>query len=476
MAATPILGLTYIEEGSEVARPTTNNNMLILDGAVGLNGVVQITASENIAAGDLVNFHNSTGIKARKAYNTAAQTGAAYAVCIGAVLSGAVGNFKVSPGYITKTAHGFTVGDKLYLSNTAGAFTNVKPSEFNGGRVVQEVGIAVDANTIHWIGRQDWDVPLRRGTINFSGGTPTVQALFRGDGDPATLGPVIVSNLGAPKPILFCSAADDSGSPGYLTTGNQVGGFYFSPYDADNSEFASPPAGITASAGDDHAAGYFPLTLFLSPNQGTFGLLLKDAIAARNYPLISSFSSGALPRVDQGVVQAWGGTILSDNAEHAHSGTPGSELLHTLTLPADTINATGAGDYLIIRAHFSLHGNVLSTKKAKIVWGTPGSGGTTLLETTLAGLGVGLANHLMLEVKVVVRDPVSDRIVSVGVINGPATAGGGGVTQGLASTVVTPGFASAVPFEFHGELAGSTNASGDIVLESCSVELHRLGE
>lgn len=179
--------------------------------------------------------------------------------------------------------------------------------------------------------------------------------------------------------------------------------------------------------------------------------------------------------MDQGVVEAWGGTILSDNAEHAHSGTAGSELLGTLTLPADTLNTTGPGDYLTIRAHYSLHGNVLSTKKAKIVWGTPGSGGTTLLETTLAGLGVGLNNHLMLEVRVTVRDAASDRVVAVGVINGPATAGGG-TTQGIAATVVTPGFASAVPFKFYGELAGSTNASGDIVLESCSVELHRLGE
>jgi len=80
-----------------------------------------------------------------------------------------------------------------------------------------------------------------------------------------------------------------------------------------------------------------------------------------------------------------------------------------------------------------------------------------------------------LEVRVTVRDAASDRIVAVGSIQGPAGAGGGTV-QGIASTVVTPDFGTAIPFKFYGELAGSSNASGDIVLESCSVELHRLGE
>ncbi len=98
-----------------------------------------ITTSENLAAGDLVNLWDSTGIKARKADATTAGKEA-----VGFVLS-AYASFPESAliyfeGKITGLT-GLTVGAKYYLDTTAGLITTTPPSSTNN--VSQYVGTAV---------------------------------------------------------------------------------------------------------------------------------------------------------------------------------------------------------------------------------------------------------------------------------------------------------------------------------------------
>lgn len=96
-----------------------------------------IEASENLAAGDLVNVHNSSGAKVRKADATTAGK-EAHGFVLAAVTSGqnAVVYFEGSNAQVT----GLTPGVQ-YLSTSPGLSTNTPPS--GSGNVVQRVGLAV---------------------------------------------------------------------------------------------------------------------------------------------------------------------------------------------------------------------------------------------------------------------------------------------------------------------------------------------
>ena len=57
-------------------------------------------------------------------------------------------------GMVYKASHGFTVGVPLYLSNTAGQFTETAPS--GDGDIVRVVGYAIGANNIYFDPDKTW--------------------------------------------------------------------------------------------------------------------------------------------------------------------------------------------------------------------------------------------------------------------------------------------------------------------------------
>lgn len=112
-----------------------------------------IQASENLAAGDWVNVHNSSGARVRKADATTAGK-EAHGFVLAAVTSG--NNATVYFEGSNTQVSGQTPGD-VFLSTTAGAGSSSAPS--GSGNVVQRVGVAVSATA-----------------VNFERGTPLVLA------------------------------------------------------------------------------------------------------------------------------------------------------------------------------------------------------------------------------------------------------------------------------------------------------------
>jgi hypothetical protein len=106
--------------------------------------VAVVAASENLAAGDFVNIHNSTGAKVRKADATTAGK-EAHGFVLGAVTSG--NNATV---YFEGTNTGVTgaTPGPVYLSATAGLSTSTAPS--SSGNVVQRLGVAVSATAVNF--------------------------------------------------------------------------------------------------------------------------------------------------------------------------------------------------------------------------------------------------------------------------------------------------------------------------------------
>lgn len=104
-----------------------------------------IAASENLAAGDLVNIHNSSGAKVRKADASAAGK-EAHGFVLAAVTAPASATvyFEGSNAQISGATPGV-----LYLSATVpGGFTSTAPS--GTGQVVQRVGVATEATSLNF--------------------------------------------------------------------------------------------------------------------------------------------------------------------------------------------------------------------------------------------------------------------------------------------------------------------------------------
>jgi hypothetical protein len=57
-------------------------------------------------------------------------------------------------GFFYKSAHGFTIGLPLYISNTEGAFTNTRPTGSND--YVRVIGYATSANHIYFDPDKTW--------------------------------------------------------------------------------------------------------------------------------------------------------------------------------------------------------------------------------------------------------------------------------------------------------------------------------
>lgn len=112
---------------------------------VGIGADTALTqASENLAAGDLVNVWNSSGARARKADATTAGKEA-----VGFVLS-AVTSGQNATVYFEGTVTGLTgltIGARYYVSAAAaGQVTDTPPSA--AGNVVQYVGTAITATSL----------------------------------------------------------------------------------------------------------------------------------------------------------------------------------------------------------------------------------------------------------------------------------------------------------------------------------------
>lgn len=102
-----------------------------------------MTASEAISAGDIVNVHDSTGAKVRKADATATgKNGVGFAPS--AISNGASGTINFE-GTISGLS-GLTIGATYYLATTAGGITETPPS--GSGNVVQKVGTAISATEL----------------------------------------------------------------------------------------------------------------------------------------------------------------------------------------------------------------------------------------------------------------------------------------------------------------------------------------
>jgi hypothetical protein len=118
-----------------------------LDASVMPTGVgpatVTITASEALSAGDVINVHDSTGPKVRKADATSVGKEAH-----GFVLA-AVANAASATVYLSGTLSGLTgltVGANYFLATTAGGVTATPPSA--AGNVNQYIGRAVSTSAI----------------------------------------------------------------------------------------------------------------------------------------------------------------------------------------------------------------------------------------------------------------------------------------------------------------------------------------
>lgn len=103
-----------------------------------------IQASENLAAGDLVNVHNSGGARVRKADATTSGK-EAHGFVLSAVTSG--NNATVYFEGRNNQVSGLTPGLQ-FLATTAGLTTGTAPS--GSGNVVQRVGVAVSATELNF--------------------------------------------------------------------------------------------------------------------------------------------------------------------------------------------------------------------------------------------------------------------------------------------------------------------------------------
>lgn len=106
--------------------------------------VAVVEATENLAAGDLVNIYNSTGSKCRKADATTAGKHA-HGFVLSSVTSGQ--NATIYLEGTNDQVTGLTPGDQ-FLSTTAGIPTATAPS--GSGNVVQNVGVATSATSLNF--------------------------------------------------------------------------------------------------------------------------------------------------------------------------------------------------------------------------------------------------------------------------------------------------------------------------------------
>lgn len=110
--------------------------------------VLTITASENLAAGDLVNIHDNAGTANARKADATAEGKEADGFVIAAATSGTDAAVYFE-GRVAGLA-GLTIGARYYTSTTAGLATATPPS--GTGNVCQYVGRAISATEIAFEG------------------------------------------------------------------------------------------------------------------------------------------------------------------------------------------------------------------------------------------------------------------------------------------------------------------------------------
>lgn len=108
--------------------------------------IIDVVASEAISEDDLINLWNDSGtLKVRRADATNARKAFGIARATAASPGDTI-SVEIGDHDFTDTGHGFTIAAQLFLSTTAGQFSATPPS--TDGQIVQQVGFAIDANTI----------------------------------------------------------------------------------------------------------------------------------------------------------------------------------------------------------------------------------------------------------------------------------------------------------------------------------------
>lgn len=103
-----------------------------------------VQASENLAAGDLVNFHFATGPRMRKADATTPGK-KAHGFVLTSVTSGTSGTVYPEQAVITGLT-GITTGAEQFLATTAGGRTESSPTA--AGQVSQSVGFGISTTEV----------------------------------------------------------------------------------------------------------------------------------------------------------------------------------------------------------------------------------------------------------------------------------------------------------------------------------------
>lgn len=152
--ASGVLDATIVNAKATSAGAGDAGKVVQLDGAGRIDATMMpvgigadtaiIQASENLAAGDFVNVHNSGGARVRKADATTAGK-EAHGFVLGAVSSGA--NATVYFEGSNTGVSGQTPGT-VFLATTAGGATGTAPSA--SGNVVQKLGVAISATAINF--------------------------------------------------------------------------------------------------------------------------------------------------------------------------------------------------------------------------------------------------------------------------------------------------------------------------------------
>ncbi|NOT38553.1 MAG: hypothetical protein HOP11_14370 [Saprospiraceae bacterium] len=115
----------------------------LLPAGVGAD-VTVVTSSEALSAGDFTNYHDSSGIKVRKA-DASSNAKSATGFVLSSVSNGA--SATVYPISSKNTAvSGLTVGAEYFLGTTPGTITTTAPSAAN--QIVQLIGRATSATAI----------------------------------------------------------------------------------------------------------------------------------------------------------------------------------------------------------------------------------------------------------------------------------------------------------------------------------------
>ncbi len=149
-----VLGSTIVNSVTSSAGSGDTGKVVALDGSGKIDTTMMptgvgadtasITASEALSAGDLVNIHDSSGAKARKADATTSGK-EAHGFVLSSVSNGASATvyFEGSNTSVTSLTPGV-----YYLSTTAGGVTATAPS--SSGNVVQRVGFATSATALNF--------------------------------------------------------------------------------------------------------------------------------------------------------------------------------------------------------------------------------------------------------------------------------------------------------------------------------------